>query len=259
MRIQEGVSVGEVAALSPAAAGVLEKYGIDYCCSGKRSFEDACRERGLSTAQVGDEIDQAVNASAKPMKDWNAAPLRELIQHIVATHHEYLRLELPRVGQRLRRVVQAHGAKDPETLNELEAVYHEMWRELEMHIHKEELMLFPTIDRYEAAVQNGRPLPPVPFGSIANPIAVMEREHDSAGGALDRIRELTRGFQAPEYACATYHSMLEGLKALEADLHTHVHLENNILFPRAIAFEQAHSGQTTVATAPGLSHAARQG
>jgi regulator of cell morphogenesis and NO signaling len=206
-------TVGEVAAGSTAAGRILEQYGIDYCCAGKRSFEDVCREKGLSPASVASEI-AAATALPAQSKDWNTAPLRELIRHIVSTHHEYLKLELPRLRQRLRKVVQVHSASDLAALPELESVYQGLWQELDLHMHKEEMMLFPAIERYEAATQSGLPLPPAPFGSIANPISVMEAEHDSAGFALQRIRELTSDFQAPSYACATYHAMLEGLRAL---------------------------------------------
>lgn len=178
------------------------------------------------------------NGITRTVVDWNAAPLKDLIHHIVTKHHEYLKLELPRVRQRVRTVIQVHGAKDPETLPELGSVYEELWQELNLHMHKEELMLFPAIERFEAAARGQMTLPPLPFGSIRNPIAVMEREHDRAGDALGRIRELARGFEAPSYACSTYASMLEGLQALEADLHTHIHLESEILFPRAIALEE---------------------
>jgi regulator of cell morphogenesis and NO signaling len=234
-------TVGEIAASSAVAISILEQYGIDYCCAGKRLFEDACREKGLSAASVAGEI---AAATAKPAqsKDWNTAPLGELIRHIVSTHHEYLKLELPRVGQRVKKVVQVHGANDPAALSELGNVYEALWQELDMHMHKEEMMLFPAIERYAAAAQSGLPLPPSPFGTIANPIGVMEAEHESAGAALSRIRELTNDFQAPSYACGTYRAMLDGLRALEADLHTHIHLENNILFPRVIALEKQLPG-----------------
>ena len=241
MEIQEQETVGEIAAASTSAASVLEKYGIDYCCAGKSLFEEVCREKGLSPAAVKNEIANAVTALPKEAKDWTAAPLRQLIRHIVTSHHEYLKLELPRVGQRLRKVVEVHGEEDPAALHELESVYDALSQEMNFHMHKEEMMLFPAIERYEAAMQSGSPLPPAPFGSIANPIAVMEGEHDSAGRALGRIRELTIDFQAPPYACSTYHAMLDGLKALETDLHTHIHLENNILFPRVIALERQFS------------------
>jgi regulator of cell morphogenesis and NO signaling len=235
-------TVGEIAAGSAAAVSILEQYGIDYCCAGKRLFEDACREKGLSPASVAGEI-AAATAGPVESKDWNTAPLAELIRHIVSTHHEYLKLELPRVGQRVKKVVQAHGAHDPVALPELERVYEGLWEEMSMHLHKEEMMLFPAIERYEAATRNGLPLPPSPFGTIANPIGVMEAEHEGAGLALQRIRELTADYTAPSYACGTYRAMLDGLKALEADLHTHIHLENNILFPRVIALEQAAIGR----------------
>lgn len=187
---------------------------------------------------VQNEISQTVAVAAAPAVDWNAAPLRDLVRHIVTKHHEYLKLELPRVGQRVRTVVQVHGAKDLATFQELEKVYEELWQEMNLHMHKEEMMLFPAIERFEAAVQRGTMLPPPPFGSIRNPIAVMEREHVSADVAFGKIRELTRGFQPPSDACPTYGAMLDGLQAMSADLHIHIHLENDILFPRAIALEE---------------------
>ena len=236
MEIQESTPVGDIAAASAVAASVLERYGIDYCCGGMRSLEDACREKRVSPASVITDIAKAVTA-VSDVANWSAAPLRDLIRHIVTTHHEYLKLELPRVGQRLRTVVQVHADKDPVALHELETVYEGLCQEMNLHMHKEEMMLFPAIERYEAATKGGLPLPPSPFGTIANPIAVMQREHDSAGQALSRIRELTMNFQVPSYACSTYRAMLEGLQALEADLHTHIHLENNILFPRVITLE----------------------
>ena len=234
----ESQTVAEVAASSAVAVNILDQYGIDYCCGGKRLFEDACREKGLSPAAVAEEIETAAAALPARSKDWNTMPLRELIRHIVSTHHEYLKLELPRIAQRLQKVVEVHGESDPAALHELDNIFEGLWQELNLHMHKEEMMLFPAIERYEAAARSGSQLPPAPFGSIENPIAVMEAEHDSAGLALTHIRELTVDFQPPPYACSTYRAMLDGLKALEADLHAHIHLENNILFPRVIAIEK---------------------
>jgi regulator of cell morphogenesis and NO signaling len=234
----ESLTVGQIAAGSLAAVNTLERYGIDYCCAGNRPFEDVCREKGLSPASVATEIAAAAAALTEKSRDWNDAPLRDLIRHIVATHHEFLKLELPRVGQRVQKVVQVHGHLDPDGLHELERVYVGLWQELSLHMHKEEVMLFPAIERYEAAARSSLPLPPVPFGRMGNPIGVMEAEHESAGRALSRIRELTGDFQAPAYACSTYRAMLDGLKALETDLHTHIHLENNILFPRVKDLEK---------------------
>ena len=237
MEIQ-GQTVGEVAASSTVAVNVLDHYGIDHCCGGKRLFENVCREKGLSPTRIANEIETSAAVLPAYSKDWNAASLREIIRHIVSTHHEYLKLELPRIAQRLRKVVQVHGESDPAALHELDNVFEGLRQELSLHMHKEEMMLFPAIARYEAAARSGWPLPPAPFGSIENPIGVMEAEHDTAGLALTRIRELTIDFQPPAYACSTYRAMLDGLKALETDLHAHIHLENNILFPRAIAIEK---------------------
>jgi regulator of cell morphogenesis and NO signaling len=232
-------TVGELASASLAAVRVFERHGIDYCCGGKRPLEEACRELGLAPEQVQSEIDRAMAAPEGQGTDWSAAPLPQLVRHILATHHEYLKLELPRLGQRLEKVMKIYGEKDAETLAGLPGPFGALSAELDGHMHKEELLLFPAIERYEAAVSSGSPLPPLPFGSIANPIRVMEREHDSAGNALRQMRDATRGYRVPEHACVTYRSLLDGLRELEADLHKHIHLENNILFPRAIALEAA--------------------
>jgi len=170
-------------------------------------------------------------------RDWQAAPLGDLVKHIVATHHEYLKLELPTLSNRLAKVHSVHGARDPETLNRMLKVFGSLRGEMEQHMHKEEVILFPFIEQYGRAEAQGKPMPPVPFGSIANPIGVMEQEHTSAGDALGEIRALTQNYQLPPYACTTVRTLYEGLQALESDLHVHIHLENNILFPRAIALE----------------------
>jgi regulator of cell morphogenesis and NO signaling len=161
-----------------------------------------------------------------------------LVKHIVGTHHEYLKLDLPVLGHRLDKVVSVHGARDPEVLPRMAEVFGDLRAEMEMHMHKEEAILLPFIEQYGRAEVQNRPVPPVPFGSIANPIAMMEREHVSAADALGEIRTLTNDFELPPYACSTVKALFEGLKVLEADLHVHIHLENNILFPRAIALEK---------------------
>lgn len=228
-------TVGEIAAQSLGAVKVFEKYGIDYCCGGKRSVEDVCREKGIDPAELNRALEQT--AAAPDATDWNNATLRELIHHIVATHHEFLKLELPRLSERMRKVVAAHTSKDSATITELDSTFAGLRAELESHLGKEEHILFPAIERYETAFVRGLPLPPAPFGSIANPIAVMEREHDSAGAALLRIRELTRDFTVPEWACNTVRALWQGLAELEADTHRHIHLENNILHRRTLEME----------------------
>jgi regulator of cell morphogenesis and NO signaling len=230
-------TLADVAAISLDAVRSLERHSLDYCCGGKQPFDEACLAKGLNPESVIQEIERAQRAGA-PERNWQAAPLGELAKHIVATHHEYLKLELPALGNRLDKVLAVHGARDPETLSRMAEVFVALRAEMEMHMHKEETILFPFIEKYGFAESQGSPMPPVPFGSIANPIAMMEREHVSAGGALVEIRALTHDYQLPPYACSTVRALYEGLEALEADLHVHIHLENNILFPRAIALER---------------------
>ena len=230
-------TLAEVAAKSPGAVRTLERHALDYCCGGKQSFDEACLAKGISPESVMQEIQRAQQTGA-PRRDWQIAPLGELVKHIVATHHEYLKLELPALSSRMEKVRAVHGARDPETLNRMAEVFGSLREEMEMHLHKEEAILFPFMEQYGRAEAQGQPMPPVPFGSIANPIAMMERDHVSAGDALGEVRTLTHDYQLPSYACSTVRALYEGLRALEADLHVHIHLENNILFPRTIALER---------------------
>lgn len=232
-------TVSEIAAGSLAAVRVFERLGIDYCCGGKRPFAEVCREKGYDPAVVQKEIESATNGSAAPAQDWNKASLRDLIHHIVSTHHEYLKRELGPLGARLDKVYRVYNERYGPTLTGLPEVFDSLRAELEMHMRKEEMMLFPVIESYESAALAGSPLPPTPFGSVSNPIRMMEAEHDSAGGGLTEIRTITANFAIPEYACITYRSLMAGLQELEQDLHMHIHLENNILFPRAIALEKS--------------------
>ncbi|MDR3718902.1 MAG: iron-sulfur cluster repair di-iron protein [Bryobacteraceae bacterium] len=236
MTLATTVTLAEVAATAPGAVRILEQHALDYCCGGKQSFDAACRAKGLEPAAVMQEIEQAQGAG-KSDRDWQTAPLDELADHILATHHEYLKLELPALGQRMDKVLAVHGSKDRQRLDRMAAVFAALRAELELHIHKEEVILFPFLEQYGRAETAGKPLPPVPFGTIANPIAVMEREHESAGDGLGELRQLTNDYAYPAYACSTVRALFDGLKALEADLHVHIHLENNILFPRAVALE----------------------
>ncbi len=231
------VTLADVAATSPGAIRILEQHGLDYCCGGKQPLEQACLSKGLAPEQILREIDDA-SAMSTADRDWLTAPLDELVSHIVETHHAYLKLDLPVLEARIEKVITVHGSRDPQKLPRLAAVFSGLRQELEMHLHKEEAILFPFIVQYGRAESRNQPTPPVPFGSIANPIRAMEHEHADAGGALQEIRDLTGGYNPPAYACSTVRALYDGLKALEKDLHVHIHLENNILFPRAIALEK---------------------
>ncbi len=231
------VTLADLAANSLNAVRIMERYSLDYCCGGKEPFEESCMAKGIKPEAILREIEEAQAVSAAG-RDWQTAPLDELVKHIVGIHHEYLKLDLPVLARRMEKVASVHGARDPKVLPRMAEVFAGLRAEMDMHMHKEETILFPFIEQYGRAEVQNRPVPPVPFGTIANPIAMMEREHADAGGALEEIRSLTNDFELPAYACATVRSLYEGLKVLEADLHVHIHLENNILFPRAIALER---------------------
>lgn len=225
-------NVGEIAAQSLAAVRLFEKLGIDYCCGGRRPLEDVCREKGLSAEQVVAELSQEPGAAGS--RDWTKASLTELIEHIVGTHHEFLKAEMPRLSAQIDKVVAAHSVRDPETFVTIQRVFAGLENELDGHMMKEEQILFPYIQGLES------PSGPMHscFGSVRNPIQMMEVEHDEAGHSLAELRKLTGGHQAPDWACPTLRALYAGLAELEKDLHLHIHLENNILHPRAIALER---------------------
>ena len=226
--------VGQIVAEHPHVARVFEELNIDYCCGGKRPLIEVCRERGLDAGQLVERLVGLPEPANEPQeKDWTTATLAELCDHIVHEHHDYLREELPRLTAIIAKVVHAHGARDSK-LAEVQKVFAALRNELEPHMIKEEIVLFPSIRALEARSE----ALPFPFGSLANPIRVMISDHDHAGDDLARLRELTGDYVPPASACNTYRVMLDGLATLERDMHQHVHKENNILFPRAIALEQ---------------------
>jgi regulator of cell morphogenesis and NO signaling len=227
--------VGQLVVERPGRARLFERLGIDYCCGGAKPLDRACREQGLDVATVLRELEATEAGDVGPDGfDAAGATMTELVDHVVAKHHAYLHRELPRLAALADRVVTAHVVRHPE-LSELRAVFRSLREELIFHMLKEEKVLFPVIKRLEAAAE----LPELHCGTVLNPIRVMEHEHDDAGAALARLRALTAGYTPPADACPTYRAMLDGLAELEADLHLHIHEENNILFPRARAAEEA--------------------
>lgn len=230
-------TVRDLASESSCATRVFEKLGIDYCCGGNRSLEEACRAASLSVDEVERELAAGRNETQAPARDWQRQPLLELVAHINATHHKYVRSEIARLGPLFEKVCGKHGPNHPELLH-IQAVFRGLAQELMSHMMKEEMVLFPYVVRMEEAVVQGEPLLPAPFGTVANPVAMMEHEHDSAGSALRAMRVASAGYAPPEGACASYQALYRALAEFEADLHQHIHLENNILFPRALAMEQ---------------------
>jgi regulator of cell morphogenesis and NO signaling len=230
-------TIGEIAAENPAVTRVFEKYGIDYCCGGKIPVAEACKARGIQVADLEAELVQATATRAPGGQDWQAAELSALIDHIISTHHVYLKSELPRLQFLMDKVLAAHGKNHGDSLAPLGRTFAELRAELEAHLMKEEMVLFPIIRGLELAKQQGRQAPAAHCGSVNNPIRVMEHEHDSAGRALEAMRQATGNYTLPADACNTYRALFHALGELEADLHQHIHLENNILFPRAAALE----------------------
>ena len=176
--------------------------------------------------------------SEADLPDWRSASLGELVQHILGRHHGYLRSELPLLEEMMAKVVEAHHVRHGASLLPLRRIFQHLKQELESHIKKEEGILFPAILKLETALAAGKGAPRPPFGSFSNPVRVMEQEHQSAGWALNEMREITGDYMYPPDACETYRALFRRLEALEADMHTHIHLENNILFPRAMELER---------------------
>lgn len=230
-------TVREIALENPASMPVFESLGIDYCCGGERRLDDACRSAGVEVDRVLRLIGRAEHDTNSVSEDWRQRPLTELIEYIVNKHHAFVRQELPRIEALLTKVYGKHGPAHPE-LHEIDALFRAIAQELSTHQFKEEHVLFPYIERMEKSGAHNAAQRAC-FDSVARPIANMIAEHDDAGSILRQIRELSGGYAAPADACPTFHSLYRSLEGFERDLHRHVHLENNVLFLRAIEMEKA--------------------
>lgn len=230
------LSVSDLVAARPSRARVFEKLGIDYCCGGKRPLADACRSAGLDPVAVVAEL-RASDAPADDTVDAAALSLTALADHIELAHHAYLKHELPRLVEMAERVARKHAWRDSR-LVELGALVRQLAEEMFSHLQKEEMILFPLVREIEAG--NAAAATNPPCGSLADPIRQMEAEHEFAGRVTARLRELTDGFTPDANACNTHRALLGGLAEFEADLQRHVHKENNVLFPRALALASAN-------------------
>ena len=217
-------TVGEIVAERPAQSRIFQAYGIDFCCAGGRTLREACERKGVAAEAVVEQLEAELRDKPDPESNPADLPPSELVDHIIETHHAFLRSELPRVHAMAERVAQVHGPHTP-SLVEVHQVFIAMMAELADHMMKEEQVLFPAIK--SMARGEAVPMP------LDGPIACMLHEHDDAGAALARLRELTNGFQPPAEACNTYRALFAGLSDLEEDLHRHIHLENSVLFPAA--------------------------
>ena len=230
-------TVGEIAAELPNATREFEKLGIDYCCGGSRTLQQACLEANLSLDETLARLEKS-HASPQPDadRDWQKLSLGDLIGHITTTHHAFVREESPRLQALAAKVVGVHGKNHPELL-QVQQAFAALAEELRIHLMKEEQMLFPYISLMEESALAGEPAPPAMFGTVANPVRMMMQEHDGAGDALRSLRVITNSYALPGDACISYRTLYHALQGFESDLHRHIHLENNILFPRAVAME----------------------
>lgn len=226
-------TVGDVVARCPALSRVFDKAGIDYCCGGRQTLDEACQGKGLDPQTFLATLKESALASAEEsVVDVTAMSLTELVDHIEQTHHNYLRSEFPRLDEMTEKVVSTHGEKDSR-LHQVRKTFLALVTELSNHMMKEEQILFPMVRQLDES----ETVPMFHCGSLSNPIQQMEFEHTQAGSALEKFRTLTDGYTPPDWACNTYRAMLDALAHLEHDIHQHIHKENNVLFPRALKME----------------------
>ena len=229
-----GTTVGDLVLENPASARVFETLGIDYCCGGGQTLAEACKAANQSVEEVRAALQKVEPAPSE--RDWRNASLTELAEHIVAKHHAFTQAEITRVTSLISKVVAAHGKSHPE-LAQIQTIFAGLSAELREHMMKEEELLFPYIAEMEEAARIKRRPPEPMFGTVQNPVAAMIMEHEAAGQAFEKMREITKGYTVPPDGCATYHALYQALPAFAADLHQHIHLENNILFPRSVELE----------------------
>jgi regulator of cell morphogenesis and NO signaling len=233
-------TVRELATENIAATRVFEKLGIDYCCGGGQSIEQACRTANVRVDEVMRSIEEASRSTITSPEDrrWQNETLADLIGHIQDRHHKYTREEIARLKPLFDKVCSVHGRNHPELLM-MHEIFLGLSEELSTHMMKEERVLFPYVIRLENASAQKEPAPSAPFGTVKNPVAMMVHEHDSAGEALRALRQASRGYIPPQDACLSFKTLFNALAEFEADLHRHIHLENNILFPRAIDLDRS--------------------
>jgi regulator of cell morphogenesis and NO signaling len=230
------ISIGELVSQDWRKAEVFKKYGIDYCCGGKSTIAEACEKKGIDTTRVEADLQYIDSRTSDNLNNFNRWELDFLADYILNIHHKYVAEAIPFLDELSKKVARVHG-DNHEELIEIEEHTQAVINELTQHMRKEEMILFPYIKELVRAKKEKTPLAPSPFGTIANPIHMMEAEHTSAGGGMAAIEELSNHFTPPVDACMSYQVFFAKLQEFEQDLHQHIHLENNILFPKAIKLE----------------------
>jgi regulator of cell morphogenesis and NO signaling len=230
-------TVAELVTEDYRTADVFKQFGIDFCCGGKVTVSEICRKKNISYDALTEQLNRIGQEKPETDTNFNEWPLDKLANYIVEKHHSYVTQNLELIRQYANKVALVHGGHRPE-VKVIARLYNEAADELAHHLEKEEIILFPYVNQLAAAKRNKATIPSPHFGTVKNPIAMMEAEHEFAGDHFHEIAKLSENYTAPPEACNTYRVLYAKLKEFEDDLHTHIHLENNILFPKAKALEQ---------------------
>nr|WP_315147992.1 iron-sulfur cluster repair di-iron protein [uncultured Flavobacterium sp.] len=237
MNIQENQIIGELVAKDYRTASVFKKYGIDFCCQGNRTINQACEKKNIDSKSVVNDLDAVIQAQGDNTTDYKSWTLDLLADYIEKKHHRYVVEKTAEILPYLDKICRVHGERHPE-LFQINEHFNKTAGELAMHMKKEELILFPFVRKLATAKHEGSKVIAPPFGTVQNPIEAMMQEHTNEGERFRLIEELTNNYTAPQDACNTYAVTFGLLKEFEQDLHLHIHLENNILFPKAIELEK---------------------
>lgn len=228
--------IGQFVAEDFRTAAVFSEYGIDFCCRGNRPLDEVCNKKNIPLEEILEKLNISTTQEQNTQA-YNTWPLDLLATYIEKTHHRYVESKIPVLSQFLEKLCKVHGERHPELI-EINDLFKDVAGELAQHMKKEELVLFPRIKKMVKSVEEKKPLEPAHFGTVQNPISMMEHEHDAAGKIFRNIASLTNGYTPPEDGCNTYRVTFSMLDEFEKDLHLHIHLENNILFPKALKLEQ---------------------
>lgn len=236
--ISSAMTVREVVVQLPEATRLFETLKIDYCCGGNQPLTKACESAGLEVDNIISMLAGLSDAGRNDQVDFQTLSPTELIAHIVETHHVFTKSEIDRLQALIEKVCGVHGANHPELLT-VRDLFHRLAADLMPHMFKEEQVLFPYIAKLDKATSQNELRPFAPFGTVNNPVRMMMMEHETAGSILRELRTVTSDYHAPADACISYQTLYQALDGFEKDLHQHIHLENNILFPRAVEMEGA--------------------
>ncbi len=234
-------TIGQMVADDYRSAAVFEKFGIDFCCNGNRGIDEACEQKKVDAGELRKKLEMALTQTTAETTDYKSWPLDLLADYIEKKHHRYVEERIPVLTQYLTKINKVHGARHPE-LQQILDLFVASGGELTMHMKKEELVLFPYIRKMVKAKRNGEVLAEPRFGTVKNPIQTMMQEHDNEGERFRQIEALSDNYTPPKDACNTYNVAFALLKEFQDDLHLHIHLENNILFPKAEEMEKELEG-----------------